>query len=105
MYLEVERLNLFVNMDLLRTRVGNNQRYLRKIAVIRNLGHYRNPSFLQRMMQLSQEKGWPIQFQNGQIVFTEESLDHILSILQNKRLHSELTDEDFDVDGKIDKLA
>lgn len=99
MYQEVEQLNLFVNMDVLTNRVGNNQRYLRKIATIRNLGHYRNPHFLQRMQQLSATKGWNITFENGQIVFTDETLDDILTMLQNKRLHSELTDEDFDVES------
>jgi len=99
MYKEVEQLKLFVNMDVLTAKVGNNQRYLRKIATIKNLGHYRNPLFLQRMHQLSQEKGWKIQFENGQIVFTDETIDDILTLLQNKRLHSELTDEDFDVES------
>lgn len=99
LYQEVEQLNLFVNMDILTTRVGNNQRYLRKIATIRNLGHFRNPIFLQRLQQVSDLKGWNINFDNGQIVFTEETLDDILTLLQNKRLHSELTDEDFDVES------
>ena len=99
MYKEVEKLKLFVNIDILTTRVGNNQRYLRKIATIKNLGHYRNPLFLQRMQQLNIDKGWNIQFDNGQIMITDDSLDDILTILQNKRLHSELTDEDFDVES------
>ncbi len=104
-YQEVTQLNLFVNIQILTTRVGNNQRYLRKIATIRNLGHFRNPQFLQRMREVSDYKNWNIQFENGQIVFTEETLDTILSILQNKRLHSEITLEDFDVDGKIDPVV
>lgn len=99
MYQEVQQLNLFVNMEVLTNKVGNNQRYLRKIATIRNLGHYRNPQFLQRMQQISVMKGWDITFDNGQIVFTDETLDVILTILQNKRLHSEFTDEDFDVES------
>lgn len=105
MYQEVTQLNLFVNMEILTTKVGNNQRYLRKIATIKNLGHYRNPQFLLRMREVSGHKNWNIQFENGQIVFTDETLDTILSILQNKRLHSEITLEDFDVDGKIDPVA
>ncbi len=99
MYEEVRGLNLFVNLEILTTKVGNNQRYLRKIATIRNLGHYRNPNFLIRMQQLSINKGWNIQFQDGQIVFSDETIDDILTLLQNKRLHSELTDEDFDVES------
>lgn len=97
MYQEVRDLNLFVNMEILTARVGNNQRYLRKIATIRNLGHYQNPQFLQRMREIVEAKGWNIGFENGQIVFTDETLDDILTLLQNKRLHSLITEEDFDV--------
>lgn len=99
LYEEVRQLNIFGNMEILTTKVGNNQRYLRKIATIRNLGHFRNPLFLQRLQQLSIAKGWNINFENGQIVFSDETLDDILTLLQNKRLHSELTDEDFDVES------
>jgi hypothetical protein len=99
MYAEVEELKLFANMELLTNKVGNNQRYLRKIATIKNLGHYRDPNFLKRMNQIVQQKGWSVQFEKGQIVFTDETIDVILTILQNKRLHSELTDEDFDVES------
>jgi hypothetical protein len=83
----------------LTNKVSNNQRYLRKVATIRNLGHYRNPVYLQRLQQVSIEKGWNIAFQDGQIVFSDENIDDILTLLQNKRLHSELTDEDFDVES------
>lgn len=99
LYQEVEQLNLFANIGLLTERVGNNQRYLRKIATIRNLGHFKNPYFIQRLQQVCINKGWNISFENGQIVFTEETIDDILTLLQNKRLHSELTNEDFDVES------
>lgn len=99
MYQEVTQLNVLVNMEILVSRVGNNQRYLRKIATVRNLAHYRNPVYLRRLKQLSIAKGWNIQFEEEQIVITEETLDDILTLLQNKRLHSELTEEDFDVES------
>jgi hypothetical protein len=96
---EVEQLNLFGNLNILTSRVGNNQRYLRKIATIRNLGHFRKPQYLKRLQQVCNLKGWNITFNNGQIIFTDDTLDAILTLLQNKRLHSELTDEDFDVES------
>lgn len=99
LYEEVATLNIFVNIDILTARVGNNQRYLRKIATIRNLGHYRDPIYLQKLKQLSIEKGWNIQFNDEQIVITNETLDEILTLLQNKRLHSQLTEQDFDVES------
>lgn len=104
MFDEVTVLNLFVNIEILTSRVGNNQRYLRKIATIMNLGHYRNPHFMQRLEKVCIDKNWEIQFNEGQIVLTEDTVDTILSLLQNKRLHSEITQEDFDVDGKIDRI-
>jgi hypothetical protein len=73
--------------------------YLRKIATIRNLGHYKDPVYLRRLQLLCVAKGWNIQFENEQIVITEDNLDDILTLLQNKRLHSELTEEDFDVES------
>lgn len=97
LYQEVETLRIFTNPDVLRLQVGNNQRYLRKIAVIKNLGHYRNLQFLQKLERLNAKKGWNILFEGGQITFTEETIDTILTVLQDKRLHSELTDQDFDV--------
>lgn len=99
LYQEVARLSLFVNLEILTAKVGNNQRYLRKISTIKNLGHFRSPTFLQKLQQVSALKGWNVNFQNGQVVFTEETLEEILTLLQNKRLHSELTDEDFDVES------
>ena len=67
MYEEVTQLNIFINMEILTNRVGNNQRYLRKIATIRNLGHYRNQMYLQRLQNLSTSKGWNIQFEEERI--------------------------------------
>src|SRR5690554_4902022 len=46
LYEETEELNLFVNIDILKNRVGNNQRYLRKLATIQNLGYYKDQSYL-----------------------------------------------------------
>jgi hypothetical protein len=99
LYQEVQEANLFVNMEILTNRVGNNQRYLRKMATIKNLGYYQDANYLLRLRVISEQRNWGIQFQDGQIVITEEHLDAILTLLQNKRLHSELTDETFDVDS------
>lgn len=98
-YEEVQESNLFVNIDILSEKVGNNQRYLRKIATIKNLGYYRDQLFLSKFKEVNRLKNWGIDFENEQIVITEEKLDAILTILQNKRLHSDLTEEDFDVES------
>lgn len=99
LYEEIQKGNLFINVDILISRVGNNQRYLRKIATIKNLGYYQDANYLLRLRTINEQRNWGIKFQDGQIVITEEHLDAILTLLQNKRLHSELTDETFDVDS------
>jgi len=99
LYKEDQIINLFINLDVLINRVGDNQRYLKKIATIKNLGYYRDQQFLQNLKLVNDKKNWGIDFQGVQIVITEETLDDILTILQNKRLHSELSEEDFDVES------
>ena len=47
----------------------------------------------------NESKNWGIEFQESQIVITDETLDDVLTVLQNKRLHSELSEEDFDVES------
>ena len=97
LYDEAQELEVFTNVDMLQERVTNNRRYLRKISVIQTLGYFRDPAFIQRLKAVNIAKGWNIQFENDQITFTEETIDTILTVLQDKRLHSELTDQDFDV--------
>jgi len=98
-YREAEDIDLFLNIDILKQKVGDNQRHLKKIATIKNLGYYNNQMFLTNFKALSEAKNWGIGFENGHIVITEDKLDAILTVLQNKRLHSELTEEDFDVES------
>lgn len=99
LYDEVRELALFVNLDILISKVGDNQHYLRKIATIKNLGYYRDQRFLQNFKEVNDARNWGVEFNNGQIIITEEKLDDILTILQNKRLYSELTNENFDVES------
>jgi hypothetical protein len=62
----------------------------------------RHSDYLQRLRLISVQRNWGIQFQNGQIVIIVESLDAILTLLQNKRLHSDLANGTFDVDSAKD---
>jgi hypothetical protein len=99
LYTELRTSNLLVNIEILTNKVGNNQRYLRKLATIKNLGYYQDATYLERLRQVSESANWGIEFQNGQIVITEDNLEAVLTVLQNKRLHSQLTEETFDVDS------
>jgi hypothetical protein len=96
---------VFQNIQLLQQRAADNMRYLKKISILRTLGHYRDPQFIKMARELNDRKHWQLQFQEDTIVFTEETIDTLLTILQNKRLHSEFTNEDFDIDGKLNRLS
>ncbi len=98
-YAEVESQDRLKNIDLLKNRVGNNQRYLRKLATVKNLGHYNNPAFIAKVKELNASENWGLTFDNDILVITEESIDDILTVLSNKRLKSELTNEIFDVES------
>jgi hypothetical protein len=69
------------------------------LATIKNLGYYKDQNYLTKFKAVNEAKNWGIEFDNGQIVITDETLDDVLTVLQNKRLHSELSEEDFDVEG------
>ncbi len=98
-YSEAENDSLFTNISVLKAKVGDNIRYLRKIATIANLRYYKSQEYLAALKKLSKQKQWGINFKGDQIVITEDNVDDVLTILQNKRLHSELTQEDFDVES------
>lgn len=98
-YENVMSLGVLTSVDELKARVGDNQRYLRKIATIENLQLYRMPDYIKKLKEVAARRNWPIQFHGDKIVVTEDTIDLILTVLQNKRLHSELTDEIFDVDS------
>ncbi|MGZ3811852.1 MAG: Kiwa anti-phage protein KwaB-like domain-containing protein [Mucilaginibacter sp.] len=99
LYKEVKELGVFLHQDMLETKVGKNMRYLRKIAVIKDLGHYKNKEYLKKLEKNCADRGYNVKFEKGQIVISEESIDDILTLLQNKRLYSELTEEIFDADS------
>lgn len=102
-YSEVGQLDLFSNGHLLSQRIQRNTKLLKKIAMIQNLGHYSNPQFMQRLKAISAQKQWGMDFDGDKIVLSEHNIDAVLTVLQNKRLFSELTEETFDV-GSATKL-
>lgn len=94
-----EMYQLFDNLQFLKDRVGDNQRYLRKMSTIRNLGFYRNKEFLKKLKSVSVLKGWKIFYNGDKIMLSDDNVDDVLTLLQDKRLHSELTEVDYDVES------
>jgi len=89
---------VFSDMALLIQHVGTNAMHLRRMAVVHERAHYANPQYMQRLRDTNVARNWQIQFDNqGRIVPTEDTIRTIIQVLLNHRLHSELSETDFDV--------
>ncbi|MDR1326343.1 MAG: DUF4868 domain-containing protein [Treponema sp.] len=98
-YDSIEELNLIKNIEILKEFVGDNQKYLRKLAVVENLGLYKEPEFIRKVDECSRINHWNVELIDGKFVLDGSNIETLLSLLQNKRLKSEITEEFFDVDS------
>ncbi|MDO8729498.1 MAG: DUF4868 domain-containing protein [bacterium] len=98
--IEFESLSFIDNVELIRTFVGENLHHLRKLASIRKSAYYKNPEYLQQMMQVSSDEGWELKIENGKIVVEEDTVELLLKLLNNDRLRSPINSELFDSAAK-----
>lgn len=78
--------------------IGRNATHLRRMAVIKARGHYKNPNYMARLREINGLRNWGIQFNaEGQIVATPETMRDILHVLLDHRLRSELSENQYDV--------
>ncbi|MCI0722819.1 MAG: DUF4868 domain-containing protein [Acidobacteria bacterium] len=97
---EFESLGILINVAAVRSVVGNNLHYLRKLASIRRAGYYREPDYLQRLIKVNASEGWGLRVENGQIVADVATVELLLKLLNNDRLRSPINDELFDSAAK-----
>ena len=76
-------------------------KYLRKISMIKNNGYYKNKDFMARLTQANKTEKWGLTIVNNKIVLTEENFNDVLTVLNNDRLKSPITEETFDVHVKV----
>jgi len=89
---------VFSDMALLIEHVGTNTMHLRRMAVVQERAFYSNASFMDKLREVNQARNWNIGFDaDGKIVPSPESVRTIIQVLLNHRLHSEMTEDDFDV--------
>jgi len=90
--------NLFTTMAPLEVYVSTNAMQLRRMAVIRDKGLYRDTQYVARLRNVNGSRGWGIQFDvNGRIAPTGETVRVILQVLLDHRLYSELSLATYDV--------
>jgi len=91
---------LFADVELIRQKCGSNLRYLRKLATIQKNGYFRDPEYMARLVALNDSQGWGLNIRDGKIVVTDDTVDKILSLLNNDLLNSPVNDERFEVSVK-----
>jgi len=97
---DFEELGIFKDIEPLRTGIGSNLNMLRKIAMVHNSGYYKEPEYMAKLQNLNLVKGWGLTIEDGKIVVTEDNIKLVLTLLNNDRLLSEITEETFDVAAK-----
>ena len=96
-----EAKNTFEGTEDLKEYVGKNMRLLRKVAIIRRLKIYEDKQHYENIKNLNEKYGWGFKFRGGKMVIdtkNKDSINALLSVLQNKRLYSEVTEEHFDTE-------
>lgn len=85
-------------MAVLVELVGTNTTHLRRMAVVQERAHYQGLRCMERLRQENQMQQWNIEFDAaGKVVPSAETAHVIIQLLLNHRLHSELTNNDFDI--------
>jgi hypothetical protein len=94
----MQSLQLFVDVELLKSKCLDNLRYLRRLSTIEKRGLYKASDFLIRLKKVSDAENWDIVFEEGKISITSENLDSVLSVLADQRLKSLVTGTTYDAD-------
>jgi len=91
-----------VDFEIFDAFIGTNATHLRRMAVIKARGYYKNPDYMARLREINRLRGWGIQFDAaGRIVPTQEKMRDILHILLDHRLRSELSENQYDVPSTV----
>ena len=104
----LEQMNVtarFANVEVLAEKCESNMHYLRKLCVIEELGYYKDDGFIERLKLANEREGWKLQFVDGKLAITEETLRDVLTLLSNRRVQSMVNEERFDVEGTVVPLA
>lgn len=97
---DFESLGFLSDVAAIRKHVGDNVHHLRKLASIRKAGYYKEPNYLNRLIQVSAAEGWGLKIADGKVVVEPETIDLLLKLLNNDRLRSPINNELFDSAAK-----
>lgn len=97
-YTQLNSMHLVDDIQAIKELIGDNMRFLRKIASIQKNRHYQNTEFMANLKKVNEKRKWGLEFQGEKVIIKAENISVILTVLNNKRLLSEITQETFDVE-------
>ena len=97
---ELDSIGIFKSVNPIRDAVGSNMHMLRRISSVQKSAYYKNDSFLKSLIEVSKKENWPLVVIDGKIDVTSESVDLVLTLLENGRLRSPINQELFDTQVK-----
>lgn len=98
---EFEDLGIFNDTSILKSTIGDNLHRLRRISMVRKSGFYRYPWYMEKLEELNKELSWGLTISEDSVIeVTEDNVDLILTLLNNDRLKSPITDQIYDVAAK-----
>jgi hypothetical protein len=92
--------NIIDNIEKMKENIGENLKYLRKISTIKKNGYYTDSNFIGLLKKVNEDNNFGLKFDNNRIIYEEDKLDLILTLLNNDRLKSVINEELFDVSIK-----
>ena len=86
--------------NVLKDAISDKLLFLRRIASIKKNAYYKQEDFLKKCKEVCRKRKWPVEFDGDKMIVTPDNVDIVLRLLNQDRLTSLITDEDFDVDAK-----
>lgn len=97
---DFEKLNIFDNVEIIKEFVGSNLHHLRKLSSIRKSGYYKQPDYMQKLIEVNNTEKWELQIVKNKIIVEKETVELLLKLLNNDRLRSPINHELFDSAAK-----
>lgn len=97
---DFENLNIFDNVEIIKEFVGSNLHHLRKLSSIRKSGYYKQPDYMQKLIEVNNTEKWELQIVKNKIIVEKETVELLLKLLNNDRLRSPINHELFDSAAK-----
>ncbi len=97
---ELGGIGVFEDVAPIKKAVGSNLHMLRRISSVQKSGYYKNKTFIESLIEVSLREKWPLVVKNGKIHITDETVNLVITLLENGRLRSPINQELFDTQVK-----